>query len=106
MGWDASGASVGPMGRGERDGRTHGAESIRLGTVYPRWLGWVAVGSGVAWIVHGLLVPYIGLFPSIPRGVAQVLMYLWAFIMAFVMWRNSGRQPIVSGQAASRAKGG
>src|SRR5215210_3274064 len=56
--------------------------AIALGTVYPRWLGWVAVGSGVAWIVHGVMVPYFGLFDSIPRGVAQVLLYLWAFIIA------------------------
>ena len=42
--------------------------AIALGTVYPRWLGWVAAGSGVAWIVHGLMVPYIGLFDSPPRG--------------------------------------
>jgi hypothetical protein len=65
--------------------------AIASGTVCPRWLGWVAVGSGVAWIVHGLMVPYIGLFTSPPRGVALILMYSWAFIMAFVMWRNSGR---------------
>jgi hypothetical protein len=79
--------------------------AIALGTVYPRWLGWVAAGSGVAWIVHGLMVPYIGLFNSIPRLVALVLMAVWAFIMAFVMWRNSGRQPIVRRQAASPAEG-
>jgi predicted anti-sigma-YlaC factor YlaD len=63
--------------------------AITLGTVYPRWLGWVAAGSGVAWIVHGLMVPYIGLFDSIPRGVGLILLFLWAFIMAFLMWRNS-----------------
>ena len=80
--------------------------AIALGTVYPRWLGWVAVGSGIAWIVHGLLVPYIGLFDSPSRGVALILMSLWAFIMAFVMWRNSGRrQAIVRRQAASPAEG-
>ena len=63
--------------------------AIALGTVYPRWLGWVAVGSGVAWIVHGLMVPYIGLFASPPRGVALILMYLWAFVMAYLLWRTS-----------------
>jgi hypothetical protein len=68
--------------------------AIALGTVYPRWLGWVAAGSGAAWIVHGLMVSYIGLFTSPPRGVALILMYLWAFVMAFVMWRNGGRQRI------------
>ena len=61
--------------------------AIALGTVYPRWLGWVAAGSGVAWIVHGLMVPYIGFFDSIPRGVALGLLAVWAFIIAVLMWR-------------------
>ena len=75
--------------------------AIALGTVYPRWLGWVAVGSGVAWIIHGLMVPYIGFFPSIPRGVAQVLLYLWAFIMAVLMWRNSSLGRIARPESAA-----
>jgi hypothetical protein len=75
--------------------------AIALGSVYPRWLGWLAVGSGVAWIVHGLMVPYIGFFDSIPRGVAQVLMYLWVFIMAFLMWRNSSRGHLARPESAS-----
>ena len=65
--------------------------AIALGTFYPRWLGWLAAASGVAWIVHGLMVPYIGLFDSIPRGVALILMALWAFIIGVLMWRNSSR---------------
>ncbi len=75
--------------------------AIALGTVYPRWLGWVAAGSGVAWIIHGLMVPYIGLFESIPRLVALVLMAVWAFIMAFVMWRNGSRGRIRRTQSAT-----
>ncbi|MGM0928990.1 MAG: hypothetical protein ACQEXN_04680 [Actinomycetota bacterium] len=66
--------------------------AIALGTGYPRWTGWLAAVSGVAWIVHGLMVPYIGLFASVPRGIASVLLYLWAFIMAFLMWRRAGRE--------------
>jgi hypothetical protein len=42
--------------------------TIAVGAAYPRCLGWVAAGSGVAWIVHGLMVPYIGFFDSPPRG--------------------------------------
>ena len=76
--------------------------AIALGTVYPRWLGWVAGGSGVAWIVHGVMVPYIGLFDSIPRLVAIVLMALWAFSMAFVMWRNSSHGRIAWNESAAR----
>ena len=68
--------------------------AIALGSVYPRWLGGLAAASGVAWIVHGLMVSYVGLFNSIPRLVAIVLMALWAFIMAFLMWRNSSRGDI------------
>jgi hypothetical protein len=74
--------------------------AIALGSVYPRWLGWVAAASGVAWIVHGLMVSYLGLFHSIPRGVAQVLLYSWAFIMAFLMWRNSSRERIARPESA------
>jgi hypothetical protein len=67
------------------------ALAIVLGTSYPRWLGWVAAGSGVAWIVHGVMVPYVGFFDSIPRLVAIVLLSIWSFIMAILMWRNSSR---------------
>jgi hypothetical protein len=74
--------------------------AIALGIVYPRWLGWVAVGSGVAWIVHGLMVPYIGLFTSPPRGIALILMYLWAFIMAFLLWRGGGRGRVARPESA------
>ena len=74
--------------------------AIALGSVYPRWLGWVAAASGVAWIVHGLMVSYLGLFHSIPRGVAQVLLYSWAFIMGFLMWRNSSRGRIARPESA------
>ena len=76
--------------------------AIALGTVYPRWLGWIAVGSGVAWIVHGVMVPYVGLFDSVPRLVAIVLMALWAFIMALVMWRNSSHGRIAWNESAAR----
>ena len=65
--------------------------AIALSSVYPRWLGWLAAASGVAWIVHGVMVPYVGLFDSIARLVAIVLMALWAFIIAVLMWRNSSR---------------
>jgi hypothetical protein len=68
---------------------------------YPRWLGWIAVGSGVAWVVHGLMVPYVGLFNSIPRLVDIVLMALWAFIMAVLMWRNSSGGRITHPESAS-----
>lgn len=62
-----------------------------LSRAYSRWPGWLAVGAGVAWIIHGLMVSYVGLFDSAPRGVALVLMAAWAFVMAVLMWRGVGR---------------
>jgi hypothetical protein len=79
------------------------ALAMALGTSYPRWLGWVAAGSGVAWIVHGVMVPYIGLFNSIPRLVAIVLLAVWAFIMAVLMWRDSSRGQITSPELAPQS---
>jgi len=75
--------------------------AIVVGTAYPRWLGWVAAGSGVAWIVHGLMVPYIGLFDSPPRGVAIILMSVWAFAMAYLMWRHDSRGRIRRSRSAT-----
>jgi hypothetical protein len=56
-------------------------------SAYPRWLAWLAAGSGIAWIVHGTTVAYVGLFDSVPRLIAIVLMAIWAFVMGHIMWR-------------------
>ncbi|WP_156507288.1 hypothetical protein [Arthrobacter sp. OY3WO11] len=66
--------------------------AIAYGYAYARWPGWLAAASGIAWIVHGLMVSYVGLFDSAPRLVALVLLATWAFVMAFQMWpRSHGR---------------
>lgn len=67
------------------------ALAMALGTSYPRWLGWLAAGSGAAWIAHGVMVPYVGFFNSIPRLIAIVLLAGWAFIIAVFLWRNSNQ---------------
>jgi hypothetical protein len=65
--------------------------AIALSNAYSRWPGWLAAAAGVSWIIHGLMVPYIGLFDSPPRGVALVLTTGWAFVMAVLMWRSVSR---------------
>lgn len=62
--------------------------AIALGTVYPRWLGWGAGASGVAWLVHGVMVSYVGFFDSTPRLVAILLLAVCAFTLSFLMWRD------------------
>lgn len=63
--------------------------AIARGTGYPRWLGYMAIGSAAAWITHGLMAAHIGLFDSIPRLLAQVLLVVFAAGVAPLMWRRS-----------------
>lgn len=63
--------------------------AMALGSAYPRWLGAVAVASGLAWMLHGVMVPYVGLFDSTPRLVAMVLLATWGFATSYLMWRGT-----------------
>jgi hypothetical protein len=75
--------------------------AIALGTVYPRWVGLMAAVSGVAFMYNGAVeVAYEGFVPSIVKVVGLLLLAAWAFIMAFLMWRNGGRRHISQSEAA------
>ena len=65
--------------------------AIAFGSVYPRWAGMIAVVSGAALMYDGAVVAYEGFAPSIIKLVGLLLLAVWAFIMAFLMWRNSSR---------------
>ena len=63
--------------------------AIARGTADPRWLGYVAIGSGAAWLTHGLMVAHIGLFDSTPRLIGMALLALFAAGIAPRMWRRN-----------------
>jgi hypothetical protein len=68
--------------------------AIALGTVYPRWAGWIALVSGATLMYHGaVVVSYEGFGPSIANLVGLVLLGVWTFIMAVLMWRSGSREP-------------
>ncbi len=76
--------------------------AIALGSVYPRWVGWMAIISGAAFMYHGAVVrAYKGFSPSIPNLVGFILLAVWAIIMAVLMWRNS-REPIALPKSATQ----
>src|SRR5215211_2234531 len=80
--------------------------AIALGSVYPRWVGLIAVVSGLALMYDGaVVVAYEGFVPSIIKLVGLLLLAVLAFLMAFLMWRNAGRQSGVRRTVASRAGG-
>lgn len=62
--------------------------AMRYDSAYPRWLGWIAAGSGAAWIIHGAMVSSRGLFDSIPRLTAIILFAIWAFTVSMYLWRS------------------
>ncbi len=65
--------------------------ALALGSVYPRWVGWMAAVSGAAFMFHGAVeVAYEGFVPSNIKLVGLTLLAVWAFIMAVLMWRNGG----------------
>src|SRR5215207_6336508 len=69
--------------------------AIALGSIYPRWVGLIAAVSGAAFMYDGVVVvAYEGFGPSISNLGGLVLLAVWAFIMAVLMWRNGSRQPI------------
>jgi len=77
--------------------------AIALGTVYPRWVGWIALVSGAALMYHGaVVVSYEGFGPSIANLVGLVLLGVWTFIMAVLMWRNGSREPPARPESASQ----
>jgi hypothetical protein len=69
--------------------------AIALGGAYPRWTGWMAAASGLAFAYNGLVeVAYEGFVPSIAKPVGILLLAVWAFIMAALMWRKGGRRSV------------
>lgn len=67
--------------------------TIALGRAYPRWAGLIAVVSGLAFMYDGaVVVAFEGFVPSIAKLVGLLLLAVWAFIMAFLMWRKGGRR--------------
>jgi hypothetical protein len=76
--------------------------AIALGRVYPRWVGLVAVLSGAALMYDGaVVVSYEGFVADIVKLVGLLLLAVWAFIMAFLMWRNGSSRRRVARLAST-----
>jgi hypothetical protein len=75
--------------------------AIAVGRSYPRWLGAIAAGSGLAWMIHGAMVPYVGFFDSTPRLVGMALLVIWGLTMATLMWRTTSSPAVAAPTGAS-----
>jgi hypothetical protein len=69
--------------------------AIALGSVYPRWVGLIAAVSGAALMYNGVvIVAYQGFVPSTIKLVGLLLLAVWAFVMAALMWRKGRRRRV------------
>jgi hypothetical protein len=69
--------------------------TIAIGSVYPRWTGLMAALSGGALMYDGIgVVAYEGFVPSNVKLVGILLLAVWAFVMAVLMWRNGSRRGV------------
>jgi hypothetical protein len=76
--------------------------AIALGRVYPRWVGLMAAISGAAFMYNGAVeVAYEGFVPSTIKSVGLLLLAVWAFVMAALMWRDGGRRRIARPRSTS-----
>ena len=64
--------------------------AIALGRVYPRWVGLMAALSGAAFMYDGAVV--VAYAPSIVKLMGLLLLAVWAFVMAALMWCNGSRR--------------
>ncbi len=69
--------------------------ALASGAAYPRWAGWAAAVAGAALMYHGAaVVAFEGFVPSVVGLVGLLLMAIWAFVMAALMWRTAGHERI------------
>jgi hypothetical protein len=67
--------------------------AIAVGGAYPRWAGLIAVVAGAAFMYDGaVVVAYEGFVPDIVKLVGLLLLAVWAFVMAVLMWRDGSRR--------------
>jgi hypothetical protein len=66
--------------------------SIVMSTVFPKWLGWVAVVAGLGTVADGVVKAYTGFsLLALEIGMpSNLLVIVWLLVIGSLMWRRSG----------------
>ena len=65
--------------------------AVALSHTYPKWLGWLAVISGVAVSLAGITTAYTG-FSRLAMNInmpASSVLLVWLIIVGVLMWRRA-----------------
>ena len=68
--------------------------AVLTSSVYPKWLGWVAVLASVGSALIGLNQAYNGpsvLVTNILFPIFSIIITIWVFVMGVLLWRRAGR---------------
>jgi hypothetical protein len=73
--------------------------ALTLSDRFPRWLGWVGIICGLALVLRGIAVAFVGfdlsnpayLVTSMVASLPVTLLNLWMAVLAILMWRHSPR---------------
>ena len=78
--------------------------AVLAGDRFPRWFGVWAIAAGLAYLVKGLGVAYMGFAGGITGLIALVLFGTWVLAAAWLMWRRGSTPGSAPGRPATAAE--
>jgi hypothetical protein len=67
--------------------------AVLTSSVYPKWLGWVAVLAGIGSALIGLNQAYKGpstLVTNVLFPIFSIIITIWVLVMGILLWRKAG----------------
>ena len=64
--------------------------ALGLGTIFPKWLGWIGIAGGAGMIAGGILTAFSG-FSRAAMNVAMpfnLIVVIWILLIAGFLWRR------------------
>jgi hypothetical protein len=67
--------------------------AILSSLAFPKWLGAAALPVGAVYLVVGISLYYFGFSQHVLSFWSSVLLLIWSFAAAYVLWQEGGRKP-------------
>jgi hypothetical protein len=67
--------------------------AILSSRAFPKWLGAAALPVGAVYLLAGIRLYYFGFSQHVLSFWSSVLLLIWSFAAAYVLWQEGGRKP-------------